>query len=730
MRLIEFFEATRLDELVNPDNPKFRKWFRNSKVTDITGKRPQMVFHGTKSPHEFIELQPGTHFGTPGQAEEFAAMSGGDRPRTGPGRIFPVYLRIENPIEMWDSQASHGDDPDAYLRDLITHAESVDDRNLVDRLKLWANAINWDNIPDEKKPVRLIAFLKKLGYDGIVYSNRQEDKGYRSWIPFNKSQIKYVYAESITEATVYHGSPHKFDRFDVSFMGSGEGNQTYGWGIYFAEHPEVARSYQQMGDRWAEWQGQKILYPWHRNRDTIPSEIAIAGTALAQANGDPEEARHVMSRYMYSDYRQMPKLFGRVFKNLPELAKQIEVKSTQNLYTVEISDNVINNMLDWDEALHNQKPAVKGALLQIQADHPDVWKESEGWANELYTNLSFKLGSDQATSEYLNSIGIPGNIYLDQGSRESGGGTHNIVLFDPRHAKILDRRTPVGEEMTEAVAYHGSPHKFGKFDIQQIGSGQGAQTYGWGLYFAEEPDVALDYYKQLTRSKQGEVFVGDKKSEYKDPAVALAVGAMNWGGDPIENLKRVKPGKLYTPDAIRKAIRIIKTGKTRYEAPGAVYTVEIPDQVMAGLLDWDKPINEQPENVREAFGFNEPMDHFRDWYQKRLEIIGDEYSWHRLSKRQQNAQLREYTKETGQKPPAILQWDQTMATGKDLYQHMTSEAGSPEQASKYLDKAGVPGLKFLDQFSREKGKGTYNIVMFDDRFVNIVDQRVPGKRAA
>ncbi len=480
MRLIEFFEATRLDELVNPDNPKFRKWFRNSKVTDITGKRPQMVFHGTKSPHEFIELQPGTHFGTPGQAEEFAAMSGGDRPRTGPGRIFPVYLRIENPIEMWDSQASHGDDPDAYLRDLITHAESVDDRNLVDRLKLWANAINWDNIPDEKKPVRLIAFLKKLGYDGIVYSNRQEDKGYRSWIPFNKSQIKYVYAESITEA----------------------------------------------------------------------------------------------------------------------------------------------------------------------------------------------------------------------------------------------------------VVYHGSPHKFGKFDIQQIGSGQGAQTYGWGLYFAEEPDVALDYYKQLTRSKQGEVFVGDKKSEYKDPAVALAIGAMNWGGDPIENLKRVKPGKLYTPDAIRKAIRIIKTGKTRYEAPGAVYTVEIPDQVMAGLLDWDKPINEQPENVREAFGFNEPMDHFRDWYQKRLEIIGDEYSWHRLSKRQQNAQLREYTKETGQKPPAILQWDQTMATGKDLYQHMTSEAGSPEQASKYLDKAGVPGLKFLDQFSREKGKGTYNIVMFDDRFVNIVDQRVPGKRAA
>lgn len=41
----------------------------------------------------------------------------------------------------------------------------------------------------------------------------------------------------------YHGSPHDFDRFDLSKIGTGEGAQAYGHGLYFAENPKVAESY-------------------------------------------------------------------------------------------------------------------------------------------------------------------------------------------------------------------------------------------------------------------------------------------------------------------------------------------------------------------------------------------------------------------------------------------------------------------------------------------------------
>src|SRR5687768_12961428 len=34
----------------------------------------------------------------------------------------------------------------------------------------------------------------------------------------------------------YHGSPHSFNRADISKIGIGEGNQAYGHGLYFAGH--------------------------------------------------------------------------------------------------------------------------------------------------------------------------------------------------------------------------------------------------------------------------------------------------------------------------------------------------------------------------------------------------------------------------------------------------------------------------------------------------------------
>ena len=51
-------------------------------------------------------------------------------------------------------------------------------------------------------------------------------------------------------------------------------------------------------------------------------------------------------------------------------------------------------------------------------------------------------------------------------------------------------------------AYHGTPHSFDKFDMSKIGTGEGAQAYGHGLYFAESPDVA-DEYRRATSSLHG-----------------------------------------------------------------------------------------------------------------------------------------------------------------------------------------------------------------------------------
>jgi hypothetical protein len=43
------------------------------------------------------------------------------------------------------------------------------------------------------------------------------------------------------------------------------------------------------------------------------------------------------------------------------------------------------------------------------------------------------------------------------------------------------------------IAYHGGPHSFDKFDMSKIGTGEGAQAYGHGLYFAESEPVARSW---------------------------------------------------------------------------------------------------------------------------------------------------------------------------------------------------------------------------------------------
>lgn len=50
-----------------------------------------------------------------------------------------------------------------------------------------------------------------------------------------------------------------------------------------------------------------------------------------------------------------------------------------------------------------------------------------------------------------------------------------------------------------SVAWHGSPHTFDTFKLNRIGSGEGAQAHGWGLYFAKGREVAEDYQKKLLR---------------------------------------------------------------------------------------------------------------------------------------------------------------------------------------------------------------------------------------
>jgi hypothetical protein len=99
------------------------------------------------------------------------------------------------------------------------------------------------------------------------------------------------------------------------------------------------------------------------------------------------------------------------------------------------------------------------------------------------------------------------------------------------------------------TAYHGSPHDFDEFDMSKIGTGEGAQAYGRGLYFAENENVAKEYRDNISsQALDGAKAVLQRVGGDVDAAIADRVNALsrfeeimkNLGRGQIEQLKQYK----------------------------------------------------------------------------------------------------------------------------------------------------------------------------------------------
>jgi hypothetical protein len=236
-------------------------------------------------------------------------------------------------------------------------------------------------------------------------------------------------------------------------------------------------------------------------------------------------------------------------------------------------------------------------------------------------------------------------------------------------------------------AYHGSPHDFDRFSLDKIGTGEGAQAYGHGLYFAENEGVARGYRDALKgRNFDLEKYaqsVGvdiDDSARYElvrkassDASTADAAKHAQWSASSLRGYDRASLEKII--DAYRAANK------------GHMYEVNIkatPDD----LLDWDAPLSQQPAKVQEFF-------------KKRAEEL-------------KNTSGRD-----------VISDD---TTGDILYRAAHPQGGEDidwtrplgKQATDKMKDSGILGLRYLDQGSRGAGDGSRNIVAFDDSVIEIL----------
>lgn len=270
-------------------------------------------------------------------------------------------------------------------------------------------------------------------------SNSKEDKAVR----YIKQKYKPHKADGgdVDGITAYHGSPHDFDEFDTSKIGTGEGAQSYGHGLYFAGHEPVAKEYR---DRLAKEEtssgetiaDQHVIAP-HFYKDMSDQEIAEHMDEAASW-ADKKIFDQGKMKYLYDD--------GSMLIHDEDRVRAVQ-KQPGHMYEVHINAH-LHHMLDWDKPLSEQSDHVQKALDSIQ-DHPD-WtngfknelKRARGTnyfdGNDLYREL-IKAKSAPEIAQMLHGAGIKGIKYLDAGSRsDESKQTHNYVVFD--HSDVHVKR--------------------------------------------------------------------------------------------------------------------------------------------------------------------------------------------------------------------------------------------------------------------------------------------------
>jgi hypothetical protein len=221
------------------------------------------------------------------------------------------------------------------------------------------------------------------------------------------------------------------------------------------------------------------------------------------------------------------------------------------------------------------------------------------------------------------------------------------------------------------IAYHGTPHNIlGQFDINKVGTGEGAQAYGYGMYFAEAPDVAKSY--ATDRSYVGKFMAGTPDTTPWG-AKRIAQDTLNVHGDnAISQLEKTlknnssskNPQQIEANKQVQEAIDLLKSNQLT--PTGNLYKVDIPDEYIPKMLDYDKPLKEQT-NILEGL----------------------------LSKK---------SGFTGQTKQEIQELVKKGANGEDLIDLFGQ---NQKELSDELSKLGIKGIRYLDEGSRNQAVQPY-----------------------
>ena len=354
-----------------------------------------------------------------------------------------------------------------------------------------ANTWFYNNFADKNNPPLYINEQKTTRWftrNGLQlpYQVNQSSGYFNKSIPNENDLSNYRNANSnIFYQSAWHGSPHDFDTFDLGAIGTGEGNQVHGWGLYFAKDKKVSDLYRRElslihdVDKGTLF---KVDVPDTKEMIDEQQSLNILSKETKQnlnaaINALPEQEKEVF----INEYTNSPLFNHYAKKEIDELGSKFEQLDNEYLdkflkedlnkitqrnlnrlsekYNIDLkalkenpnSIKDIKNQLDtmWFNAFKEfgmTKQRYRDTYWgKYKKDFSSLLNDSGINGRDFYLALSKALGSAKQASEHLNKYGVKGITYVG----EQDGRCY--VVFDDKAIKVIEKYNQSINGMTEIM---------------------------------------------------------------------------------------------------------------------------------------------------------------------------------------------------------------------------------------------------------------------------------------
>uniref|UniRef100_A0A6M3XA37 Putative methyltransferase n=1 Tax=viral metagenome TaxID=1070528 RepID=A0A6M3XA37_9ZZZZ len=397
----------------------------------------------------------------------------------------------------------------------------------------------------------------------------------------------------------HHGTPHIWPaepgfpngRPRLDKIGTGTGDVAYGWGWYSAEEEYLAQQYQMATSNVAYESEGRIL----SGNEAWAAQFLFTYDSLIRVPLD-EALWRIDTTLKDSKARDEIKEFARKLD-------KVGVDNVQgSLYKLDIPDSVIPKLLDWDAPLSDQTEHVKDKIGKLQiVNHAgkdrrlaefsaDMQEDERITGDRIYQKLASILGGDKAASEYLASIGIPGNVH---GGVSKGATGKKYVIWDQA---VLDRMALLGrnQEPLKAMQEADAWVRLSYAGEKAIGA-EGDNPFPYSSVQETLYHGTNSEFNDISTGKDGGIHLGSQdqaKMRSLGKGKKLIAVKIN-----IENAKRVKDSGGNWKNKIQNAKRAGYDGivyLNRYEGMSTERVLENRDIDLDALSD-DKFLKKVPE---------------------------------------------------------------------------------------------------------------------------------------